>query len=89
MRAIHWKSQLCELRNVALTALVDLIRVGIVFVLVRRSWTILGGAKRSNKVAGAIERTVCSKRSVKSKSERQPWTAGPNALSHEEAMRAY
>ena len=52
-----------------------------VMVLERRRVTMRGGANRSRIAAGPIEKMVCSKVSVKSKSERQPWAIGPKALS--------
>jgi hypothetical protein len=56
-------------------------------LLDRRSLRILGGATRSSKAVGPIARIDCSKRSVKSKSERHPWTTGPKTLSwHDEAI---
>ncbi len=63
------------------TALIDRIRLEKVFLLELRRLISREGAKRRSKAAGPIVKTDCSKRRVKSKSERQPWTTGPKALS--------
>lgn len=56
-------------------------RFDSVFLFERNSRTTRAGAKRSSRAAGAMERIVCSKRRVKSKLERHPWTTGPNTSS--------
>lgn len=55
--------------------------VGTVFVVDFQSLTNRGSATKRSKVVGPIERIDCSNRSVKSKFERHPWTAGPKASS--------
>lgn len=48
----------------------------------RQRYSMRGGRSIVNaKAAGAMERMVSSKKRVKSKSSRQPWTCGPNPRS--------
>jgi len=57
------------------TELTDLPKrslLGRVFLLSLQSRTSRGGATRRSKAAGPIDKIDCSKRSVKSKLERQP-----------------
>lgn len=54
---------------------------GMVFLLDLKRLDSFGGAAKRNNAAGPIDSMLCSKRRVKSKFERHPWTMGPKLLS--------